>query len=1146
MRKLHLLFVAALLCNDMIIAQETDAGSSTTKTPVSRYSEPLTTVLKKIHQQYNINCLYEEKVVNGKYILFTKEMQKEKDPERLLRSLLAPLSLDVVKLDDKNYSIISLKKNAVTVSPVENTSSSLPVSHIITPVAAYTNYKPAASPADTIIRGRIFDEKMEPLAGTSVLIKGTKIGTTTDKFGMFALKVPSNAKTLVIDHVGYKSSEIPIDRNNSLTVKMSVSNKAMEDVVVTGMYTRKVESFTGAATVYSAAQLKTIGNQNIVQSLKTLDPAFIIVDNNALGSNPNALPNIEIRGKTGIAGIRDGNAQDPNQPLFILDGFETDMRTVLDLDMNRVANVTILKDAASTALYGSRASNGVVVIETKRPREGKLNLAFTYDNTVEMPDLSDYNLMNATEKLEFERLSGKYISLPNNLLNPGIQVDLDKQYNDKMNNILRGVNSYWLNEPLQMGLHNNFSLYVDGGDKNVTYGIGAKYGRVNGVMKGSGRTVGNANIDLGYRNAKWNIANKFFFSSYTADESPYGLFSDFSRANPYYEKSTDLKYLEPLKRNQGGDTVRVSNPLYEATIGNKTQEKQINLREQLAISYMLLPTWKMEARAAVTKNITENEAFVSAKSARFDTIDFTKRGSYKHSRKDYLQYESYLQSSYGQVFNQIHELNAVAGVMVSGEKTVRDGYAAEGFPEATVTSPAFGNAYPQTGKPSYSRNIKREMSAFLNAHYGLRSKYLADFNYRKDGASVFGSNRRYKNTWTVGLAWNLHNEHFFRQFTWFNQFKIRASIGNPSNQDVATSYNSYTTFNYNMDASNRFGNGITAGTWGNPELQWPETLDKSIGADINMFKGRFSLRVSFFDKTTDPLAVSVDNAASTGETSYTTNIGTLTNKGFEFQLSAVAVSVPEKRFFWRINAQGINIKATYGNMGAALESMNKQNQTNKSLQRYYDGGSPEDLWAVRSLGIDPATGKEVFFTTNGEPSMVYNSRDVIVAGNSRPDLLGVVGTSVQYGGLSVSLNMRYSVGGDQFNEALFNKVENINTEELAKNQDKRALYDRWRKAGDIATFKKIQLNDGWTNLGQAAADPTQPSSRFVQKNNFITGESISLSYQFDNKWVSKFGLSNLQISGYMNEIFRVSSIKDERGIDYPFARSVSFSVRTNF
>ncbi|HUP12607.1 MAG TPA: hypothetical protein VM187_10355, partial [Niastella sp.] len=232
--------------------------------------------------------------------------------------------------------------------------------------------------------------------------------------------------------------------------------------------------------------------------------------------------------------------------------------------------------------------------------------------------------------------------------------------------------------------------------------------------------------------------------------------------------------------------------------------------------------------------------------------------------------------------------------------------------------------------------------------------------------------------------------------------------------------------------------------------------------------------------------------------------------------------------------------------GSALESLNKKNQTNKNLQRYYDGGSPDDLWAIRSMGIDPATGRELFLTKAGEPSFTYDSRQIIKAGNSRPDWVGVVGTSFQYGGFNVSLNMRYSFGGDQFNRALFDKVENITTAGLMQNQDKRALFDRWKKAGDVTSFKKIQLNDNWVGFGQPAADITDPSSRFIQKDNFITGESISLSYQFNSGWVSKYGLSNLQISGYMNDIFRIASIKAERGIDYPFARSVSFSIRTNF
>jgi TonB-linked SusC/RagA family outer membrane protein len=1086
--------------------------------------------------------LYEEKVVNGKYILFTRQMQKEKDPERLLRTILVPLDLDVVKLDDKNFSIIPLKKNVVTITPVENTSSSLRALQIVTPVAAYTNYQTPAAPADTIIRGRIVDEKSEPLAGTSVMIKGTKTGTTTDKFGMFTLKVPSNAKTLVIDHVGFKSTEVPIDRNNSLTIKMAISNKAMEDVIVTGNYTRKVESFTGAASVFTGAQLKTIGNQNIIQSLKTLDPAFIVVDNNLLGSNPNQLPNIEIRGKTSMVGIKDNYAKDPNQPLFILNGFEVDLRTVMDLDINRVANVTILKDAASTAMYGSRASNGVLVIETKRPREGKLNLSFNYDNTVKMPDLHDYNLMNAAEKLEFERLSGKYTSYKNNLFYPEKQVYLDLIYTGKLNNVLRGVNTYWMNEPLQVGLENNYSLYVDGGDNKVTYGIGAKYGRINGVMKGSGRTTGNANIDLGYRTEKLNIQNSFFITGYKADESPWGSFSSFSRANPYYEKSMN-KFLE-VSANQIDSTI-VSNPLFEASLGNYNREKQMQLREQLGAVYSPITSLKLEAAAVVTKYTKETEDFVSPRSHKMDSLDLLQRGSYVHNRNDYFSYEAKFTASYNKSFNDVHNLTVVPVLKFSNERTINDGYKAVGFADGIVTSPAFATAYPEYKKPDYNRSIKRDMSAFVNLNYGYKSKYLTEVTLGKSGSSVFGSNRKYTNTWTVGVAWNMHNENFFKQYSWFNQFKIRASVGNPGNTNFKA-YISNTTFNYITDVINEFGSGALVNGWGNPALQWQQTLEKNLGADIIMFRNRLVINASVYHKTTDPLVVTIDNPSSTGESTISTNVGTQVTKGVEFKITPTVISVPEKRFYLRFSVTGAMLKLKYDNFGNKLDVLNKQNQENNSLQRFKDGASPDDLWAVRSLGIDPATGKEVFLTKNEVPGFVYNSKDVVPVGNSRPTVIGVVSTSFQYGGFSLSLSMRYSLGGEDFNTALFEKVENITTEGLNQNQDKRALYDRWQKPGDVSKFKKIQLNDGKIGLGQEAADPTKPTSRFVQKNNYIAGESANISYQFNNNWVSKCGLSNLSVSAYTNDIFRIASIKNERGIDYPFARSVSFSLKANF
>lgn len=257
-----------------------------------------------------------------------------------------------------------------------------------------------------LVRGR----DGRPLVGASVLIKGTKRGASTDPAGRFMIEV-NPGQILVIGYIGYKTTEVRIASNkiDLLDIVLNAEDNSIEEVVInTGIIKRDKASFIGAATVYTGAQLKAVSNRNVLESLRTLDPAFIEVENNLQGSNPNNLPTFEIRGQTTINTntLNEQFNQDPNEPLFILDGFETTLQIIYDLDMNRVASITILKDAASTALYGSKASNGVVVVETKRPVPGRLQMSYNADMTFEIPDLSSYNLMNAAEKLEYERLHG--------------------------------------------------------------------------------------------------------------------------------------------------------------------------------------------------------------------------------------------------------------------------------------------------------------------------------------------------------------------------------------------------------------------------------------------------------------------------------------------------------------------------------------------------------------------------------------------------------------------------------------------------------------------------------------------------------------------------------------------------------------------
>ncbi len=261
------------------------------------------------------------------------------------------------------------------------------------------------------VKGVVVDKEFnETMIGVSIRIQGpTETVALTDMDGAFSFTLPKGTYKVSFSFVGYDKLEMELNGNNTerfRRIVLSPSSTAIEEVVVTGIYQRKKESFTGSAATYKGIELKKVGTQNVLQSLKTLDPSFKIADNIQFGSDPNRMPDIEIRGKSSIMGLKEEYGTDPNQPLFILDGFETDVQTISDLNMSRVASVTILKDAASTAIYGSKAANGVVVIETVKPEKGRLRLSYKGDFSVTMADLTDYNLMNAEEKLRFEELAG--------------------------------------------------------------------------------------------------------------------------------------------------------------------------------------------------------------------------------------------------------------------------------------------------------------------------------------------------------------------------------------------------------------------------------------------------------------------------------------------------------------------------------------------------------------------------------------------------------------------------------------------------------------------------------------------------------------------------------------------------------------------
>lgn len=979
------------------------------------------------------------------------------------------------------------------------------------------------------LTGQVTDQSNTPLPGVTVLVKGTKLGTSTDPEGNFKLSLSQQENTILIfSFIGMESQEVPVgDPKKPIKVILKETAENLKEVVVTGIFTRKKESFTGSASTYTASELKTAGTQNILQSLKTLDPSFAILDNTLYGSDPNRLPNMEIRGKSSMLGMRDELEADPNQPLFILDGFESSLSVINDMDINRIASITILKDAASTAIYGSKAANGVVVVETVKPQAGKLMVSYNGNANISMPDLSSYNLMNAKEKLAFEKLAGKYTPASWSATS---EFELQKLYNQKLAEIESGIDTYWLTEPLRVGVNQKHSLYIEGGEGSFLFGIGAGYNGISGVMEKSNREVISGNIDLIYRIKKFQFSNKFSMTN-TKIKNPIVDFSEYAAANPYYKKRDEEGNIGKWLENN--DYTKAANPLWNASQNSRDEGKQLALSNYFVAEYTPLEALKVRARFGISYGNDDTEKFISRNDTRFDTYEILKKGTFNTTNTRSNQYEGELSVTFAKLIGR-HRLNAVLGGNLNSNKTLTQGYSAQGFPEGDFVYPSFSNGYPEGGSPTYYENTSRSMNGYFNLGYSFDDRYLMDFSLRENGSSVFGASKRYIGTWSVGLGWNLHKERFIADhLTWIDFLKLRASIGNPGNQNFSSS-KTLTTFNFQLASMNYFGMGAVLNQLGNPDLDWQITLDKNIGINMTLIDKRLNITADYYHKVTDPLLINISMPLSSGTSSYLTNMGKQISQGLTLSASYYIIQKLDQRFSWLVRGNLRTQKTKLDKIGNKLDELNKSGQGHNTV-RYYNGADPDDIWAVKSAGIDPSTGRELFYDKEGNYTYDFSYDNEVICGNTRPKIEGVIGTSLNYKGFSVSMNFRYQTGASVFNEALFNKVENISVSGLNKNQDKRALYERWQNPGDKVRFKDI-----------ANAASTPMSSRFIQKENVLSMESVYVGYEFYEGWIKKIGLSNLKIQASMRDVFRASTIKSERGTLYPFARSLELGLSFNF
>ncbi|MBL1409465.1 SusC/RagA family TonB-linked outer membrane protein [Sphingobacterium faecale] len=975
------------------------------------------------------------------------------------------------------------------------------------------------------------------LVGVTVQVKGTKTIAQTDDKGRFSLVVPDGGTLLVIRYMGYKTQEITIADFKHFVIRLVADDKELDQVVVTGIFQRPVENFTGSAVTLKGEELRKVGVTDIFKNVATLDPAFNIVTNNITGGDINQLPDIQIRGQNSFPTLGDAVSNRPNQPLFILDGFEVSLERIKDLDMNMISSIVILKDASATTIYGSRGANGVMVVTTLQPEPGKFRVSVTNDMSISTPDLSVYRLLDSRQKLDFEQRVGIYSND-----DPSYQYALDQLYNKRLKDVQGGINTDWRSLAVQTGINNRTTVSLSGGENAVRYGLNVTANAQNGVMKKQDRTNYQGQFDFSYQVNKFRFSNSARYYQTTSNGSPYGSFSTYLDLNPYwapYNTDGTLRYYLEEFKAQGPYSyeTKTTNPLVDATLNSIDKNRSIGFQDNLNIRYDVHPSLFIETKLGITKELVASDLFLPGTHTKYAReANLALKGEYTKGQTERLDYEFATYLNYNKRMGKSLLLGTFSFELGS-RKTDGYSFTSVGFPTDNLDHILYATQYKPNSRPGGTESTANRMGFLLNGNYSYDNRYLADLSVRRDGSSAYGTDRKFGDFWSVGLGWNLHNEAFFKEHRNINRLKLRASYGSTGSLEIPA-YASLTKYIYDVDNVYDGGLGIGIASIGNPDLGWQEKRELNVGTDMELFNTRLTVRAEYYNSTTNQAITQLTLAPSIGFDSYYENYGKINNKGVELAVQYKVVEDLERDFTWMLFANGLRNTNTLLKISDNLRSLNESlNEKSKTIPNFLfeEGKSTTSIFAVPSLGINPANGREIYLKKDGSQTYDWSAADKIAYGNSIPKVQGAFGTNIYYRGFELGLALDYRYGGQIYNQTLVDRVENVNPR---NNVDERAYNLGWAKPGDVSQFRRISVFTG---------TQTFTTTRFVEDENTVNLNSLSFGYLFRNQlFMQRIGFSSLRVRGIMNDVARFSTVRIERGKDNPFARIYSLTINASF
>ena len=977
-----------------------------------------------------------------------------------------------------------------------------------------------------VFSGTVYDENGDPMPLVTVQILGQTGGFITDSKGHFEFKTKNATERVRVTFMGYKAKAVTLRGGTPLRIDLEPDNQTIESVVVTGFTKKDKKSYTGAQTTIKSEQLLSVGTKNLLQGLEAFVPGLQVVQQNNLGSDPNARPELNLRGRATFSGAA-------NLPLFVVDGAIVDVEYIYDMDMNTIESVTVLKDASASALYGAKAAAGVIVITTKPISEGAIRVNYSGTLRLSMPDLSDYHLLTPQQKLQYEDLAGLYKAGGAAMATSfDTQNSLDLIRDRVVRMIQSGTNTDWLAKPLRTGVSHSHTVSADGGDKYVRYGLSLRYGNETGVMMQSARERLSGTFKLSYnRQGKFFASNTLTVNRSTSQDPSYGSFSNFSKQNPYqspYDANGEL--LAKLEHN-------LDNPLYEASLGSFNRAGSMDFLNTTTAQYWIDRNLRIDGDFSFTTRNNYSRSFKSPLSYTFrNETDLTKKGSMTENLGRGLSFLGKLMVSYNRTFFEKLYVTSMAGSSLESTTADNSSYTSLGFYSDVLGHPNFALGYGGSARPSGSESLATAAGFFFNGNAIYDNRYSVDVVYRYEGSSKFGKNQRFAPFWSLGTAWNIHNEKFFEGNKNIQLLKLRGSIGYLGNISFDP-YQALTTYTYNNRINYIVGAGSVPMAIGNPNLKWERTLSKNVGLDLTLFKNRWDLTFDAYQKTTDNLLLDVSLAPSIGAVTARQNVGEVENNGIEFQTRVVPIQTKDLQ--WSLSLNYSYNRNKVKKVSDALKALNQKNLGVDSLNRgttplplYEEGESLTALKVVPSAGIDPATGKEIFIKRDGTYTFTYDPNDRRVFGDTSPWAYGSLTSYLMYKGFSLNANFGYSLGATVYNATLASRVEGTKKEQ---NADRRVLESRWKQAGDVTRYRDI-----------ASTESPYQTSRFIQKEYYFTLRSLSLAYETEATWVKKLHMRRARVELLANDLFYLSTVKRERGLDYPFARSVEMSLRLSF